>query len=196
MSSGTSGSSDARPREQSPRSTEDTGGSRPPGATGDPPSRLDRLRGRDGDRSDPPAPWRVEGMRGGPPSGTPGQSPRRINVWWLLLGALAINWLVMSLLFTAPTRTTVSYTFFTEQLNAGNVQTVTSTADTIQGAFKKPATYPTGPKTKVPVEQFATQRPSFATDDLLAQLQAQNVSVNAKPPDAGAPLWQQLLLGF
>jgi cell division protease FtsH len=138
----------------------------------------------------------VPDRSGGSPSGSPGQQPRRINFWWLLLGALAVNWLVMTLLFAAPAPTTVSYSFFTQQLKAGNVATVTSTADTIQGTFTKAADYPPGAKTPTAVRAFTTQRPSFATDDLLGQLEAHHVSVNARPPDAGAPLWQQLLLGF
>jgi hypothetical protein len=46
------------------------------------------------------------------------------------------------------------------------------------------------------VVRFTTQRPSFATDNLFQQLQSTDVPVNANPPDAGPPVWQQLLLGF
>src|SRR4051794_18443068 len=146
--------------------------------------------------SDAPAPWRVEGTHGDSPSRTPDRPRPRINVWWLLVGALAINWLLMSIALSAPARATVSYTFFTEQLKAGNVAAVTSTADTIQGDLKKATKYPPGGKTATSVDLFTTQRPSFATDDLLGTLEAQHVSVNAKPPDGAAPLWQQLLVGF
>jgi cell division protease FtsH len=95
-----------------------------------------------------------------------------------------------------PERTDVSYTFFTDQLGAGNVETVTSSADTIQGEFTKAVDYPPGSKDADDVDLFTTERPSFATDDLLGTLEAKGVTVNATDPDAAPPLWQQILLGF
>jgi cell division protease FtsH len=116
--------------------------------------------------------------------------------WLALIAILVFNWIIMSVALGPPTRTTVSYTFFTEQLNAGNVQTVTSTADTIQGAFTKPVGYPPGAADAVQVGLFTTQRPSFATDDLYGTLAAKGVTVNATLPDAPPPLWQQIVVGF
>src|SRR3954468_2372305 len=163
--------------------------------TGRPPTLRDRMRGRDGEEKPAPAPWRVEGM----PDKPAGPAPQRRGLggfWWVLLAVLAVNWILM-LLFTGPApRTDVSYTFFTDQVAAGNVQTVTSAEDAIMGEFKKPVDYPPGAKDAAPVDRFATQRPAFAQDDLLAALEAKDVPVNAEPPDAGAPLWAQLLLGF
>jgi cell division protease FtsH len=153
---------------------------------------LRRLRGS---REEPgrPNPWRVEGM---PKSGAPGQRPARGGFWMLLIGALLINWILASILMGPPARTEVSYTFFTQQLDAGNVQTVTSTSDTIQGDLKRAADYRSAAQRAARVDLFTTQRPSFATDDLLATLQRKGVTVNAKPPDAPPALWRQLLLGF
>jgi cell division protease FtsH len=129
-------------------------------------------------------------------SRTPEQRPRRGGFWWLVISVLAINWIVMSVVMGPPSRSEVSYTFFTDQLDAGNVETVTSTADTIQGEFRKAAEYPPGAEDAGPVDLFTTQRPSFATDDLLGTLEAKGVTVNAHPPDAAAPLWTRVLLGF
>ena len=56
--------------------------------------------------------------------------------------------------------------------------------------------YPPGAKNAQQVQQFTTERPTFANDHLFQQLQARGVTVNAKPPDQGAPLWEQLLLGL
>ena len=42
------------------------------------------------------------------------------------------------------------------------------------------------------VTRFRTQRPTFADNNLFQQLQSSGVPVNANPPDAGAPVWQQL----
>src|SRR4051812_19545689 len=160
-----------------------------------PPGLWDRLRGRTGDEPRRPAPWRVEGMPPDP-SRTPTQRPRRGGFWGVVLGFLLINWIIMSFVLGPPSRTTVAYTFFTAQLDAGNVETVTSTADAIQGEFSKPVTYKAGGETTSDVRLFTTQRPSFARDDLLATLDDKGVPVNANDPDAAAPLWQQILVGF
>jgi cell division protease FtsH len=91
----------------------------------------------------------------------------------------------------------VSYTFFLTQVRSANVADITSTGDTIEGTFAKKTSYtPTGSKTAEQVDRFTTRRPSFADDNLFAQLQANGVPVNANPPDAPAPVWQQLLVGF
>jgi cell division protease FtsH len=154
-----------------------------------------RLRGRSRQEPESPKPWRVEGMRDD--SSGSGRPPRRGGGFWWLVGAfLVVNWIVMSVLMGPPERTQVSYTFFTEQVDAGNVQTVTSTAETIQGDLEQATDYPPGAEEATRVDLFTTQRPSFATDDLLGTLEAQGVTVNANPPDAAAPLWQRLLLGF
>src|SRR3954464_6295025 len=160
----------------------DTGGRRTAGV-------LQRLRGRSRQEPDRPNPWRVEGMPDDPSSRTSRHRPRRSGgFWWLATAFLVINWIVMSVALAPPSRTDVSYTFFTEQLAAGNVETVTSTADTIKGDLKKSADYPPRSKDAAPVDLFTTQRPAFATDDLLGTLQDKGVTVNATDPDAGAPL--------
>jgi cell division protease FtsH len=159
------------------------------------PSLWDRLRGRTGDEPGRPAPWRVEGMPPDP-ARAPDQRPRRSRFWAVVVGVLLINWILMSVLVGPPARTTVAYTFFSDQLAADNVETVTSTADTIEGEFSKPVTYKAGGQTTGHVTRFTTQRPSFARDDLLATLQSKDVPVNATDPDARPPLWQQFLLGF
>ncbi len=165
-----------------------------PTGTGRTSGLLARLRGRSGQEPDRPNPWRVEGM--GNTSGRPDQRPRRGGFWMLLIGALLVNWVVASLVMGPQERTDVSYSFFTEQLDAGNVQTVTSTADTIQGRFEKAVDYPPDSQDSARVGLFTTQRPSFATDDLLGTLESKGVTVNANPPDAPPPLWRQLLVGF
>jgi cell division protease FtsH len=135
-------------------------------------------------------------MPSGSSADSPRQRPRRGGFWSLLAAVLVINWIVMSLVLGPPPRTTVSYTFFEDQLDAGNVDEVTTKADTIQGDFTRPVDYPPGSRDAAEVDLFTTQRPSFATDDLLGTLEAENVTVNATDPDASAPLWQRILLGF
>ena len=169
----------------------------PPGSEeGRPGGFLRRLRGRSRQEPGRSDPWRVEGMPGNPASGTPGRQPRRGAFWMLLIAVLLVNWVLAAVFMGPPDRTDVSYTFFTEQLDAGNVDTVTTTGDAIQGELKKAADYPPGAEDAAPVDLFVTQRPSFATDDLLGTLESQDVTVNATDPDAEPPLWQQILVGF
>ncbi|MCM4082085.1 ATP-dependent zinc metalloprotease FtsH [Paractinoplanes hotanensis] len=145
-----------------------------------------------------PHPWKVEGV---PPSPAPG-GPKRPRSSWVRFGGmlvvlLALNWIISSFFLAPPERAPVSYTFFLTQVQGDNVAEITSTADTIEGQFKKEVAYtPTGDTKSEQVDRFTTQRPSFADDDLFSQLQADNVPVNANPPDAPAPIWQQLLIGF
>ena len=101
-------------------------------------------------------------------SHTPNEPRRGSGLWWWLLAILLINWIIMSIALAPPSRTNVSYTFFSQQLDAGNLQTVTATADTIEGAFTKPVGYPPGAPNATQVDRFTTERPSFATDDLFA----------------------------
>jgi cell division protease FtsH len=150
---------------------------------------------RPGDRADERPPWRVEGA---PPDNGRQKPPdwRRLTrrLWWIAALFLLVNWLVMSVLLS-PQRTTVSYTFFRQQVQSGNVTEITSTGDTIEGEFRKAVKYPPGDKNAKDVDRFTSQRPAFGDDGLVQLLLQKNVTVNARPPDS-APLWQQLLVGF
>ncbi len=159
------------------------------------PGLWNRLRGQGGDESRS-APWRVEGMPDGSPAGSSNRGSRFGGFWWWVVAALVLNWGITSFAMAPPPRTEISYTYFSEQLEAGNVEAVTSTADTIQGEFGTAVDYPPGSEEAAPVHRFATQRPSFATDDLLAELEREDVTVNATSPDAGPPLWVQIVVGF
>ncbi len=151
--------------------------------------------------SDSQAPgWRVEGM---PDGGKP--DDRRPRGWmarlpggrWFLVMLLilfAVNWLVSSALLGPQERILVPYTLFLEEIAAGNVESVTSTGETIQGVFKTEVADPED--AEAAATQFETERPAFADDDLLGVLVAADVKVNAEPPDRATPLWQQLVFGF
>jgi cell division protease FtsH len=165
------------------------GGNRPDGRGGPVPL-LDRLRDWAGIDS-----GRAQEENPGDPSAA--ERPRRFRgFWWLVLAALGLNWFLASVATAPAPRAEVPYTFFTEQLGAGNVEVVFASADTLEGTFKMSVDLPLAPDTVVGVESFSTQRPSFADDDLLATLDAQGVPVSAENPDAGPPLLVQLLLGF
>ena len=123
----------------------------------------------------PPRPWRTEGL----PEGAPAkQRPRWVGwVQWLLIyGALFA-------LFTMQDRLSgplvVSYTEFKAQVASKNVHEVFARGNTVQGMLKQPKPVP-GQKTGT-YQQFTTERPTFATDDLLSQLESNAAIVRAKP---------------
>ena len=88
--------------------------------------------------------------------------------------------------------------FFLEQVEAGNVEAVTSREDSIDGELKRPATYdPAGEDKPREIERFKTEVPAFIDRAELTQLLTeQEVVINAKPPDTGRSFWLSLLLGF
>jgi cell division protease FtsH len=130
--------------------------------------------------------------------GRAGGRPDWRRFLWIMLALLFLNWLLASWLASAAAHTTVSYTFFWTQVNANNVQTVTSTGDSIQGTFRHQVGYPPGTSSsqQTQVLDFATERPTFANDNLFGKLQANGVTVNANAPSQGTPLWEDLLLWF
>ena len=107
-------------------------------------------------------------------------------VRWLpfIIGLLAVNWIVAGILRgPAPTRVTLPYSTFVEQLSANNIASISSRGATIQGDLRKAVTYPlvkTDAASPVTAEKFRTERPTFATDDLLPILRANDVLVGAE----------------
>jgi cell division protease FtsH len=94
-------------------------------------------------------------------------------------------------------RTEVSYTFFRQQVSAGNVAEINSRADTIQGTFRTAVTYPPdGGSTAKAVADFSTVRPAFADPGLEVLLNQQGVTINARPIDEPANPLLSLLLSF
>ncbi len=125
--------------------------------------------------------------------------PRRRAFLAVLLGLLALN-LVISFLTGRPEeRRQVPYQpFFLEQVEAGNVQEISSREDSIEGELKRPATYdPPGDAKPARIDRFKTQVPAFIDRASLTRLMTeQEVVINAEPPDSGRSLWLSLVLGF
>ena len=147
-------------------------------------------------RTAPPQPP-PPSVRGGQPA-TPAKTPRRPRItWWLFVvfaSLLVVNYYLGTRATQGPTRVRVPYSpFFLQQVNAGNVDGITSKGTAIQGQFKKPTTYDGERETT----KFKTEIPAFAdTKQLSHLLQEKGVVVNAKPIDNGVPWWENLLLGF
>jgi cell division protease FtsH len=114
--------------------------------------------------------------------------------WWFLLGLLALNIVLGQLIpSSADRRINVPYTFFRDQVTAGNVTEVNARADVIQGKFRKSTKF----EDKGPKKDFQTVRPVFAQDDeLLKLLLSKHVEVNARPIDEGRSFLATLLISF
>jgi cell division protease FtsH len=136
------------------------------------------------------------GQRGPQPAGQPGLNSMRSSRFWLILtGLLVLNYIISSVILGSgvPKSVTITYNVFIQQVSAGNVVSINSTADSITGVTKKPVAAASGPDTAM---SFSTQRPSFATDDLLTLLIKHNVKIVAQNPNPSTPFWESLLIGF
>jgi len=141
----------------------------------------------------------------------PGKPRLRPQLWWLIFAVLMIgNYLVTRVFFPEPSSITIPYTFFKQQVVAGNVDEVTSIGDAIQGSFKAAVTYP--PEKPQPptagtsaspssnqlqpqtAMRFKTQRPAFADPGLETLLAEKNVVVEAV--DESGSSWFKLVVGF
>ena len=107
---------------------------------------------------------------------------------------LLVNWVIASRVQVDHDRLTIPYSYFRGQAEAGNVAEVSSTAETIQGEFRRDVRYPAG-KDGRKTHLFKTERPAFADDRILDLLLRENVTVNAKDPGSRSIL-TSLLLGF
>src|SRR3954452_3879930 len=120
----------------------------------------------------------------------------RVGWRWIafIVVALAINYVVASAVGPNESKqVTVPYSpYFLGQVRGDNVKEISSQGETIQGHFRKEVTYK---KTKT--DRFKTQVPTFAdTDQLSAELQKHDVTINAEPIDEGRGLLYTLLVGF
>jgi cell division protease FtsH len=144
------------------------------------------------DRRDPNG-WRVDPApdgRGAPPQ------PRPRRHWLLflalLLGMLALNSYVASEIQQPEPRVRIPYNpVFLAQVEAGNVESISSQESSVQGEFRKPVRYPQDAE---PTRRFMTEVPAFAdTEELSGLLREHDVTVNAEPPETGPSLLESLI---
>jgi cell division protease FtsH len=138
------------------------------------------------------------GMPEHEPSGPPPH--RRVGFWWFVLAVIALNWL--SVLFFQPStgesRVTVPFNpFFLERVKDGEVGSISSKGDTIEGKFKTKLRYPANDSKATPTTLFATEVPTFWNGSQLSTLlQEKGVQINAKSTSTSQSLLAELLLGF
>ncbi|MEU6668330.1 ATP-dependent zinc metalloprotease FtsH [Streptomyces sp. NPDC046727] len=131
-------------------------------------------------RKSPDQPWRTEGAPEEPSRQPPGGRRMRGGWWRLILTALIV-YLVANLVLSyldQANEPTISYTEFSKQVNDGNVDKIYAKGDSIQGQLKKERKNPEGGGRYT---KFNTERPSFADDDLWANLTRHQVNVTAEP---------------
>ena len=131
--------------------------------------------------TEPPArqpssrPWRTEGL----PHGDPARQRRR----WLTTVMWIVGYGVLFAILTFQDRLSgpqsVPYTEFKGQVATKNVTEVFAKGDTIEGTLKKAAPVPGQPDRTY--QQFTTERPTFANDDLLTELTQGGATVRATP---------------
>ena len=115
-----------------------------------------------------------------------------------MVGLLALNLWISSqaLQPNAPVRIPYSPTFVNQVTN-GNVSSVTTTGDAIQGTFKAALRYPANDPNAQPTTNFATQVPSFANGQgLVSLLQSKKVTIDAQAPSTGPSVIESVLFGF
>jgi cell division protease FtsH len=138
----------------------------------------------------------------GPPSRPPTLPPR---TWLAFLAILVANFLFMRWMFPGPGEPiTVPYTFFREQIAAGNVAEIYSRGERIEGRFRTPVTYPPpvdgadpdaqpSPPSRTG-ENFSTTLPVFVDPGFEEFLIGNGVEISAEPIQNGSG-WS-LLFGF
>jgi cell division protease FtsH len=154
-----------------------------------------RLPPRTTESASPPRPWRTEGLPSEPPPTPPASSgPQRL----LPLAFLVLAFLVVFGATTAQDRLSapqpIAYTAFKQLVAEHNVAEVFARGDSIQGELVTPVPVPEEPERTF--QQFTTERPTFADDDLLAELSAGGAAVRATPLASERGLFTNLLISM
>jgi cell division protease FtsH len=136
---------------------------------------------------------------GGSPQRGAGNPPPQSRWRWVvylvfLLALLGINWWLADNALSPNKPANVSYSFFYQQVQAGNVADINWTGNSINGTLHNAAQYPPGSTNKT-VKDFATERPLQADDNLTTLMLSKNVTIDTHPPPT-TPFWQEFLLGF
>jgi cell division protease FtsH len=144
--------------------------------------------------------WRVAPApdgRGMPEQKPP--APHRVPRFWVfVLILLTLNWLSV-LVFRPATETRINVAFnpyFLTKVSAGQVSSISSQGNTIQGTFTA-AVHDPGDQSSSATKLFSTEVPTFWNHATLTSLlQSEKVKVNATPPSSGPSALAEILLGF
>ncbi len=146
--------------------------------------------------------WRVAPApdgRGMPEKHKPPPPHRLRGFWILVIVLLLLNW-VSFLVFQPASQPRVKVPFspyFLQQLQAGQVKSISSKGDTIQGTFASAVRYPPNDSQATPTTLFSTEVPTFWNSTTLTELlQSKGVEVNAQSTTQGTSVLAEILLGF
>jgi cell division protease FtsH len=147
-----------------------------------------------------PRGWRIDPAPDGrgtpPPQERPGLGLRGVLLIVLfLIAMLTVNsWLASRIQQPEP-RVRVPYSpLFLDQLEAGNVKSISSQESTVKGEFRHPVRHPPEDRRATETHLFVTEVPAFAdTDELAGLLRAKKVAVNAEAPDDGPSTLENVL---
>jgi cell division protease FtsH len=135
------------------------------------------------------------------------------QAWLTFLLVLLANYFLVRILFPQPDEAiTIPYTFFKEQVIAGNVKEIYSQGESIEGRFVRAVTYPEAPAEQAAKdgeerpwflpepeprtsETFNTTLPAFVDPGLEALLIKHGVEISAVPIQQTSA-WGTLLFGF
>ena len=126
--------------------------------------------------------------------------------WWrrppvLLLGIAVVALVIFAIVEMAGRPAATPYGTFLDQLDAGNVASVTLQGTEINGRFKHPVNV-AAPDGAVPANTFRTRVPDFGDPSLIPELRKQQVAIDVASSSswtrllAGIPLPMLLFLGF
>jgi cell division protease FtsH len=144
------------------------------------------------------SPKREERRTGAGGTGEPPDRLRWLPLVVLVMVMLALNLFLSGRALGPAERVRIPYqpTFLT-QIRDGNVSSISSKGDVVQGELKRPVRYPPHKKDAPSSTRFDTHVPAFAdTRELTSLLTKNNVTVDARAPDTGASWWESLLLGI
>jgi len=159
-----------------------------------PPTSPDENQRPQGPKSgrDRPAerPWRTEGL--------PERQPPKPRRRWITPAIWVVGYLLLFGILTIQDRLSgpqlVPYTEFKTQVANKNVAELFARGDSIEGRLKKAAPVP-GQQDRT-YQQFTTERPTFAGDDLLAELTDGGAAVRATPVVQQRGILTNLLMSF
>jgi cell division protease FtsH len=144
---------------------------------------------RDGQRDDSPAaapdtrsrvPWRQEGLPAPRPAPDKGGRWKRALLLVVLYAVLYVAFFaVLSLQDRQSHPQPVPYTEFKAQVRDNNIAEVFARGQTIEGSLRSGKPLPGADGTSY--SQFTTERPLFADDSLLSELEQNSVTVRATP---------------
>ena len=155
-----------------------------------PPDSREREPASSSTEPPPSRPWRTEGL----PKGQPTKPRPR----WLTMAIWVVGYLILFGVLTVQDRLAgpqpVPYTDFKTQVTDKNVAELFARGDSIEGQLKKAVAIP-GQQDRT-YQQFTTERPTFASDDLLTELTAGGATVRATPLVQQRGFLTNLLISF